>query len=233
MDNNKPAMGQHQAQRGRGEEVGINDERRGWWWRMEATVVGRQTDRQADRAVMRLKVREIRRKHCSTGCHSVRSANHRALTQTWTKHTQHRNTFKPAALTEVMKLKLWLDPKPHTLHSSPASALLLFICCCCFFFSPSKSVDWKSRSCIVTTQNKTIIWAKLDLLVGVSHAFSYAGSPMWPSGLGVSFVFRYMLLRLAECTHARHITQDPCPANGGKFWVRRMACGFDCQKPLQ
>lgn len=49
MDNNKPDVGQHQARRGRGEEVGINDERRGWVvgsWRLR---LWGKTDRQAGR----------------------------------------------------------------------------------------------------------------------------------------------------------------------------------------
>lgn len=37
-----------------------------------------ETDGRTDRAVMRLKVREFRRKLGSTGCHGVRAANHRA-----------------------------------------------------------------------------------------------------------------------------------------------------------
>lgn len=34
--------------------------------------------KQTDRAVTRMKVSKIRRKHGSVGCHSVRSAKHRA-----------------------------------------------------------------------------------------------------------------------------------------------------------
>lgn len=70
--------------------------------KLQAVVVG---DRQTDRAVMRLKVREIRRKHGSMGCHSVRSANHRA------PHGDGSNrpsidALKLVALTQVMKLKV-------------------------------------------------------------------------------------------------------------------------------
>lgn len=49
MDNNKPAMGQHQARGGRGEEVGINDERRGWWWWEAGGYGGGEADRQTGR----------------------------------------------------------------------------------------------------------------------------------------------------------------------------------------
>lgn len=35
-----------------------------------------RTDRVADRAIIKMKGREIRRKYFPAGCHSVRSANH-------------------------------------------------------------------------------------------------------------------------------------------------------------
>lgn len=71
MDNNKPAVGQHQIGRGRGEVKGVCNAGGRKPWLLE-------TDGWTDRAVMRLKVREFRRKLGSTGCHGVRAANHRA-----------------------------------------------------------------------------------------------------------------------------------------------------------
>lgn len=71
MDNNKPAVRQHQIGRGRVEAKGICNE-----GRCEPCLL--ETNGQTDRAVMRLKVRELRRNLGSMGSHSVRPANRRA-----------------------------------------------------------------------------------------------------------------------------------------------------------
>lgn len=79
--------------------------------RLRATVVG---DGQTDGAVMRLKVREMSRKHGSTGSHGVRPADHRA---------PHRD--RPNRLS-IERLETHTQKEHLTLHSSPALLLLFF-----------------------------------------------------------------------------------------------------------
>lgn len=87
MDNNKPAMGQHEIERGRGEEKGIHDEGMGWWWKAAGYGCGKQTDR----AVMRWKVREIRKEAWLCGVPQCETCQPQGPTQRW---TQHRKTLK-------------------------------------------------------------------------------------------------------------------------------------------
>lgn len=102
MDN-KPAVGQLQIGRGRVEVKGIRNEE-------SCKPCLLETNGRTDRAVMRLKVREFRRKLGSMGCHSVTPANHRAAH----RDGPNRLIWSLAALTEVIKLKS--DYRSKTSH---------------------------------------------------------------------------------------------------------------------